>query len=258
MAAGRKPWTFGYHFYKRRMILQAIERGLFRDGQLTVRYGFRVDERVVEYPWLFSRLPVGPGRLLDAGSTLNYGFLLKREPLASKKLFICTLAPESDAFWRRSISYVFDDLRCTSFRDETFDYVVSISTIEHIGLDNTLLYTRDVTKKEAAADTYVDAIREFRRIVRPGGKVFLSVPFGKHKNHGWFQVFDAAMVDRTLAEFSPAHHAELYFKYGPNGWRRAEPQELREATVFDIQEEKGYDFDFAASAHGLVCMEMTK
>ena len=45
--------------------------------RLPARYGFRVDERVVEYPWLFSRFFAGEGTLLDAGSTLNFDYLLE-------------------------------------------------------------------------------------------------------------------------------------------------------------------------------------
>jgi len=40
------------------------------------RYGYRLDERAVEYPWLFSRLNIEKRLLLDAGSTLNFQYLL--------------------------------------------------------------------------------------------------------------------------------------------------------------------------------------
>jgi SAM-dependent methyltransferase len=256
--AGRRPWSFGYVFYRQRAIFQAIRDGFLKGSQLPAGYGFRIDERVIEYPWLFSRLPSGPGDLLDAGAALNHDFLLRREPLASKTLSVCTLSAESEPFRKRGIAYVFEDLRHTSFSDRSFDYVVSISTIEHIGLDNTMLYTSDTSKREAATDTYMAAIREYKRIVKTGGTVFISFPYGRYENHGWFQVFDSAMVDRVVKEFTPSAHVEFYFKYEPNGWRRAEPRELWAATFFDIRKKKGYDPDFAAGARGLACLEMTK
>ena len=59
-------------------IRRAIAQGVLSDGALPVGHGFRLDERIVEYPWLFSRLPSGAGNLLDAGSVLNYEFLLSQ------------------------------------------------------------------------------------------------------------------------------------------------------------------------------------
>lgn len=256
--AGRKPWSFGYVFYKQRTISLSIRGGDLKKCQLPEGYGFRLDERVIEYPWLFSRLASGPGDLLDAGAALNHDFLLRTNPLASKTISVCTLSAESEPFRKRGVAYVFEDLRRTSFPDASFDYVASISTIEHIGLDNAMLYTSDASKREAATDTYLAAIREYKRITRTGGTVFISFPFGRYENHGWFQVFDSAMVDRVVKEFSPASHLESFFKYEAGGWRRAEARELQEATFFDIHKRKKYDPDYAAGARGLACLEMTK
>jgi len=48
----------------------------------------------------------------------------------------------------KGISYIFEDLRESCFRDDYFDIVVSLSTIEHIGLDNTMRYTHEPDKKK--------------------------------------------------------------------------------------------------------------
>jgi len=62
-----KPWTKGYAEYKLREIDRALRSGEFRADNLPAGYGFRLDERIVEYPWLFSRLPLGSGTLLTPG-----------------------------------------------------------------------------------------------------------------------------------------------------------------------------------------------
>ena len=255
---GKKPYSFGYGYYKKKEILRSIAKGLFNDGNLRPGYGFRIDERIVEYPWLFSRLPTGRANLLDAGSILNYDYLVNKEPVSSKKLFISTLAPELACLWFKNISYVYEDLRETCYRDDLFDYIVSISSIEHIGLDNTMLYTNDRAKQENATDGYLAAVAEYHRILKPSGRLYLSVPFGKAANHGWFQVFDKTMVDRILETFVPRSHVALYFKYESDGWRRADCEELAEATFFDVHKQKKLAPDFAAAARGLVCLEMKK
>lgn len=258
LARNRRPWAPGYYTAKRRQIENAIDAGLLRPGTvLPSGYGFRIDERIIEFPWVYSRLPSTSGKMLDAGSALNYKFLIDRLPVSGANLCICTLAPEKRCYWRRGISYVFDDLRSSMFGAETFDTIVSISTIEHIGLDNTLLYTADRTKKEDDETGFRAAVREFRRMIRPGGVCFITVPFGKACKRGWFQVFDSQMVQMVLDDFQPTDHEMEYFGYFPDGWRRAEPAELANATCFDRFQDKKLDADFAAAARGLVCMRLT-
>jgi SAM-dependent methyltransferase len=257
VARGRSPWRPGYYTAKRRQIECAIDEELLRPGTILPRgYGFRMDERVIEYPWVYSRLPGDPGRMLDAGASLNHDFLVQRAPVNKARLSICTLAPEKRCYWRHGISYVFDDLRSCIFRSGAFDTVVSISTIEHIGLDNTRLYTADQTKRERDSEGFRAAVREFRRILRPGGSCFITVPYGKTGVRGWFQVFDAAMVQMILDDFRPIDQEIDYFGYFSDGWRTASPAQLTEATFFDIHEERDFGPDFAAGARGVVCMRL--
>jgi SAM-dependent methyltransferase len=255
---GRRPWSRGYTVHRRRTIESVLAAGRFDPDALPPGYGLRLDERVVEYAWMFSRLPRGGGRLLDAGSVLNFDFLLGQPALAEKTLAISTLAPEPFCFWNRGISYVFEDLRHSGFRDGLFDWVVSLSTVEHIGLDNAMLYSGDAGHRENRPDTYLEAIREFARVLRPGGTLLLSVPYGRHANHGWFQVFDAPMVDALVAAFAPSRSREWIFRYLPEGWVRSNRADAADATYFDIHARRDYDPDFAAASRAVVCLELTR
>lgn len=254
---GRKPWSSGYSTYKEEHIKKALSIGNFDPKRLATGYGFRIDERIIEYPWLFSSLPSGEGNLLDAGSILNFDFIVSHKSLEGKRVFISTLAPESNCFWSNGVNYIYEDLRDACYKDNFFDWVVSLSTIEHIGLDNSMLYAADA-KKENNPASYLDAIMEFRRVLKPGGRLYLSMPFGKYKNHGWFQVFDGKMVDGLIKAFSPASISENYFKYESDGWHPSTREKAKDSTCFDIHFQKEYDPDFAAFSRAIICLEMVK
>jgi SAM-dependent methyltransferase len=252
-----RPFSPGYQTVKCQTIEWAIDQGMLGDGKdLPPGYGVAMDERVVEYPWLFARLK-NVGKMLDAGSTFNHAFLLERPPLRGADLTIMTLAPEKRCYWYSGYSYVFGDLRNTAFADHVFDTIASISTIEHIGLDNTFLYTGNPADMETDQSGFVLAVKEFRRILKPGGTCFISVPFGKRDNLGWYQIFDLGMVEKIVETFSPSSHQVEYFGYSRNGWSRGSAESLADATVYDVHTGKGWSSDLAASSRAVACLKLT-
>ena len=255
---GKKTWSFGYNFYKWKTIKKYLVEGFFYNGKLIPNYGFRIDERIIECPWLFSRLTTDKCDLLDAGSTLNFELILNQLSLQSKKIFMPILAPEGNCYWRRGISYIFEDLKNCCYKDNFFDYVVCISTAEHIGLDNTLLYTQDLSKKETNPNSYLTEIKEFFRILKPGGILYLTFPFGKKQNRRGLQVFYRQTIDEIITTFNPSLGTENNFGYQPNGWEKSYRELSRDATCFDIHQQNAYDSDFVAFSRGIICLEMKK
>lgn len=247
----------GYYSAKRRAICKAIDnRVCLRGSQLPPNFGYGIDERVVEYPWVMTELPHGPAKILDAGSSLNHKFLMDRLALERTRLTVMTLAPEKYCFWSRCISYVYGDLRTPTFAGGSFDAVVSISTIEHIGLNNTLLYTVDVSKNESDILAFVPAVAEFRRILKPGGLCLITVPYGQRQICEWYQVFDNSLLQEVVAAFRPTSFTVDYFGYSAQGWRRTNAHELRDAAFYDVHTSPGPAPDGAAAARGVACLRL--
>lgn len=254
---GRNPWKPGYYTAKKRGICEGIDRGVLKEkAMLPAGHGYRIDERVVEYPWVFAQLPDDPGKMLDAGSALNHDFLLARPPLSKARLTIMTLAPEKRCFWRQGVSYLFGDLRDTQLASGTFDTIASVSTIEHIGLDNTAHYTQDPSKQETDSLGFVPAVKEFKRLLKPGGLCLVTVPYGRPGVYGWYQVFDASLLDRMIASFEPAHCSVAYFAYTDRGWQCSDAAAIADAEFHDVHAGTPYGPDRAAGARGVACVRM--
>jgi SAM-dependent methyltransferase len=253
---GRRPYARGYGSYRKVQLQEYLYKRL-PDGELPEGWGLWLDERVVEYPWFFSRLPHVPGKLLDAGSVLNYDYVLSHERLKNKAISIFTLAPESENYCERGISYVYGDLRESCFRDGHFDWIVSISTLEHVGMNNTLFYTPDSSKNECDPESHLQALVELRRILKASGVLYLTLPFGRAQIRGWLQTFDIDMVQKLIDVFRPACWREVYFRYTSSGWQISSPDECRDARYFDPSLGKVMRTDFAA-AEAVVCLELVK
>jgi SAM-dependent methyltransferase len=259
---GKKPWGRGYFEYKWRLIGQTLANAetltaFASESSLTKGFGHGIDERIVEYPWLIANLPPEPLRLLDAGSALNFETLLIHPKLANKKITIVNLNPESSCFSHLGVSYLFEDLRHLPIVDNTFDVITCISTLEHIGMDNTKIYTTDEKYKEQKTEDYLIAARELRRVLKPEGSLFLTVPFGIKGNFGFFQQFDKAMLAKLIAVFDKKKSRSTFYKYTKSGWQISSLAESTSAEYVTADRAK-LDPSLPAAAAAVACLKLIR
>ena len=228
---GRTPHAYGYNMARWREIESDIHRG---DG----RYGWSgagFDERAVEYPWVFHRisaLRAGTERVLDMGSVMNFPRVLawwraaKNPPLS-----IVTLAYEGHAHVSQDVRYEFGDMRQLPYRDGWFGVVLCLSTMEHVGMDNTVYgeaAAAVASSRDPGAEAAV-AMAELRRVTKFEGTLLISVPFGKRADRGWFRVYDEADISQ-LANSSGWRRVSLrIFRSTRDGWREVPAAEAADA-----------------------------
>jgi SAM-dependent methyltransferase len=271
LKSDRRPWRFGYGEYRNKYLADILSNAsrleiFLKFEALPLRYGFRLDARMVEIPWVLARVAKQAGKLLDAGSSLNHDLVLGSRPLEDKKITIVTLAPEAECHWKRGISYVFDDLRDLEFRDAYFDIVTCISTIEHVGMDNTMYTGFSESHGVEKPRDFILAIKEMRRVLKPNGVLYITFPFGRYENHGWFQQFDSQLTDTLIGEFAPSHFRETVFRYDPDGWKVSDRASCEDCRFFDVHRSKYFDPksmidyppDYPAGERAVVCLELFK
>jgi SAM-dependent methyltransferase len=258
LKSGRIPWSPGYEEYKidqiRKQLQTASENFTLSEG-----YGIGLDERIVEFPWVLSRLSNSGATLLDAGSTLNHEFVLSHAILKQKDIIICTYHPETPSFPEKRIGYVYQDLRELPFRNEWFDEITCISTLEHIDMDNTMYgYDRpNNSNLTLKSYEYLKAVAEMSRVLKPGGKILITVPYGKYESHGFFQQFDEEMIEKIRTILNGTI-TSLYFKYNRLGWALSDDESCREEESFNPHTGRGKKNDGAAHSRAICCLEFIK
>jgi SAM-dependent methyltransferase len=256
-----KPFGARYRRNHRVFIASALADSLLLDRirghrPLPAGYGVGLDERVVEFPWVLASRP--SGRVLDAGSALNHPHVLDAILPAVGELTICTLAPESTSFPERGVSYVYADLRELPFRDGWFDTVVSISTLEHVGMD---------VRRWGAAGSGTDDPRteveragaELRRVTRSGGRLLLTVPYGAPQNLGWLRQFDRDDLEQLVGSIGPRETSIRVFAYERSGWRVSSLDDSSGA-LYQAGNRPAADperEDLAPAARAVACLELT-
>jgi SAM-dependent methyltransferase len=169
-----------------------------------------VDERAVEIAWVLSRYG-GEPRVLDLGSAnaerLYLDALIELAPDAVG----VDLAPAEIP----GLEFRIGDLRCLPFPSRSFDAVLCISTLEHVGSSQAPYGV----EADPSAGGIPEALEEIHRILSNNGYALITVPCGREEDHGWFVQHDRAGWNRLFekADFLVAEQ-ELY-ELGPEGWR---------------------------------------
>ncbi len=170
------------------------------------------DERVVEIPWVLSRLRPS-GRVLEVGYAFAEPAYLAGLLRAGVELVGADLATREV----EGMEMVTADVRDLPFSDRSFDQVLLVSTLEHVGADNTVYGLA----AESDGGARVEALRELRRVLRQDGSLLVTVPLGEPGDHGWFRQEDGRGWSRLYARAGFFVEEQEAYELTPDGWRAA-------------------------------------
>jgi len=168
------------------------------------------DERVVEVPWVLSRLRPS-GRVLEVGYAFAEPAYLAGLLRAGVELVGADLATRDV----EGMEAVEADVRDLPFPDRSFDQVLLVSTLEHVGADNTVYGLQ----AESDGDARLQALRELRRVLRRDGRLLVTVPLGEPEDYGWFRQEDERGWMRLFARAGLFAEESEAYELTPEGWR---------------------------------------
>ena len=213
-------------------------------------YGAGRTERVIEIPWALSKYN-GGRRVLEVGCSFvseNPEYIEGLLALNIPELHgIDVSSVEAPQFIKKTA-----DIRESGYETGFFDFILCVSTLEHVGKDN-LKYYKPVAElsgdRPHSMPPDAEALVEMFRILRSGGTLIVTVPFGKFVDYGWF-IHYASRAIAALFRAVPSEriHGE-YFKYTEAGWTPCAAAALADTS---------YGENGAPAAAGLACFEITK
>jgi SAM-dependent methyltransferase len=204
-------------------------------------FGTGDSERCIEIPWALY-LYAGEATVLDVG----YAHAERR--YISELLSLRIPHLHGIDLVEKNIEGIIPhtmDIRKTRFKDNFFDMVLCISTLEHIGRDISR-YTHDT--REIQGDGDFEALREIVRITKNNGKIVLTVPYGKEADYGWQINYNEKRFQKLLTTLPLQIVFEEYFIY-TEGWEKCDKKRLE-----DVE----YQDNNAQAAAGLACVLLKK
>ncbi len=204
-----------------------------------------MSERAVEIPWV-ARSYQDEGTVVEVG----YAFAEPRYLIALRSLEIpdLILLDVNEDIHRIEMCggrSVVADVRNAPFDDGSADLVLCISAIEHIGRANDAYGTMGEVSSTRAD---IDALIEMSRWLRPGGRVLLSVPFGKLEDHGWLTNYDDERLSSLVQASGLSIVSEQYLELA-GGWVDRDRREIAK---------RGYRSFGAPHAGAVALLELVK
>jgi len=227
-------------YWRQLRIIREINRSrvlngdrLEADTPLPQRYGIGLHERVIEILYVYSLYDPSES-ILDVGcSNVMPCHRHALKELGAKDNVVGLDIVECTFTYRKFYKNIMiADIQDVDVDQYGFDQIWCISTLEHVGMDNSKYGVNTILDSNAAERAMV----KMANLLNPKGSLYVTLPFGLLENHGWLKNYDKESVERLLAgtqaQFSRIE--QFYFKYDDEqGWERSDDSALAETGYYD-------------------------
>jgi SAM-dependent methyltransferase len=145
----------------------------------------RADVRIFEYSFVLQRLLGLPkGKVLDVGCASGINFLAPT--LATLGWQVYGIDGRKFRLNYPGFHFTLGEITCMPFPDNEFDVVYAVSTLEHMGPGG-----EGGIYGVSNADADFKAVAEISRVLKPGGILLVTVPFGRPRViKKWQRIYD--------------------------------------------------------------------
>lgn len=204
-------WLLEGHVFLREALHHAWPKAIWRE--------LAVNERIVELPFVFRalRLPT-ESRVLDVGSQWSV------VPLHLAALGYRTVAMDLAhvPIQGGGAELIRADVRKSPFRDGSFDAATMVSTLEHIGIG---FYDESHAREDDGV-----AMDELHRVVKGGGLLVLTVPFGRAGTGPLQRAYDGSRLRKVTTRWTWVE-ARFFAKQGATWGEVSEEVASREDSA---------------------------
>lgn len=128
-------------------------------------------DRDIEWSWVASQMPQGPGEALDFGNGGSYLGLIAAQ--RDFKVIAVDLGSVQWFYKHPGLCFVRGDILKLPLPKEHFSLIINCSTVEHVGI----VGRYGVTENRVDGD--LEAMKRLRDLMKPNGLMILTIPVGQ-------------------------------------------------------------------------------
>jgi len=171
-------------------------------------------ERNVEWAFLSTQMPNGPGEAIEFGCEQGYLSLLA----AQKGFHVLANDLQKQSFtWEHpNVEFKEGDFLKLELPRDHFDLAINCSSVEHVGIAGRYGITVD------ESDGDLEVMKRLAEILKPGGRLIMTAPCGRDAVMApWCRVYGRERLPKLFAPFTVSKQ-EYWIKNEQNRWVAAE------------------------------------
>jgi len=205
--------------------LRRVKRALLGNKNEDKNSGINLlGSRDVEYSFIATQMPCGPGEALDFGSGDGYMSLIAA--LQVFKVMAVDLEPQAFSWRHPRVRFIQGDLLKLALPQNHFDLIINCSAVEHVGL----VGRYGVAEERPNGD--LEAMEHLRPLMKPGSIMLLTIPVGQDAVFApLHRVYGTQRLPRLLECYKVVHH-EFWIKDSENRWVLCEKETALQFKAF--------------------------